>query len=45
MSFSHHQQIEKFEEELNNPGMNATALYDMLSSVMDERVNLEKKVK
>lgn len=45
MSFGQQQQIEKFEKELNsNLGLNATMLYDMLSSIIEERVNLEKKV-
>jgi len=46
VAFGQHQQLEKFESELNNPsGINATLLYDMVSSIIDERINLEKKVK
>ena len=46
MSFNQHQQLEKFESELNNnTGLNATMLYDMLSNVIEERINLEKKTK
>ena len=44
--FGEHQQIENFEIELNNTaGMNATVLYDMLSSIIEERISLEKKTK
>jgi len=45
-SFVQTQQLEKFENELNNnTGLNATMLYDMLSNVIEERINLEKKSK
>ena len=44
MSFGQQQQIEKFEKELNsNLGLNATLIYDMMASIIEERVNLEKK--
>jgi len=46
VGFGQHGQLEKFESELGNPsGINATLLYDMVSNIIEERINLEKKVK
>ena len=44
MMFSQQKQIEKFEDELsNNENMNPTVLYEMMNSIIEERVSLEKK--
>ena len=45
MLAAQHKLLEKFEDELsNNDALNPTALYDMLNSILEERINLEKKL-
>jgi hypothetical protein len=42
-SFAQNKQIERFEEELTkSSGINPSVLYEMISSLIEERINVEK---